>query len=69
MYKSMRSSTKTTASRAARARISAQETIPGHAASSLVLASSITSNPLKPRLGPAVFSVLGPLIRTEGYGI
>ena len=65
MYKSMRSSTKKIASRAARARISAQETTPGHATSSLVLASSITSNRLKSRLGPAIFSVLGLLIRTE----
>ncbi|KAK2986907.1 hypothetical protein RJ640_009050, partial [Escallonia rubra] len=42
-----------------------QDTTPGHAASSWRLASSITSNPLKERFGPAVFSVEAPSIRTE----
>jgi len=39
--------TATTESRAAIARISAQETTPGQAASTLVLMSSITSKPLR----------------------
>lgn len=44
------------ASRVAKAIISAQETIDGHAASSLFLALSITSNPRTVRFGPAAFS-------------
>ncbi|CBI20061.3 unnamed protein product, partial [Vitis vinifera] len=39
-----------------RARISAHETIPGQAASSRVMASSIISYPLNRLLGPAVLS-------------
>lgn len=49
--------TATTESRAATARISAQETTPGQALSSEVLMVSITSKPLKEStFGPAVFS-------------
>ena len=47
---------KTTASRDARAIISAQETIPGHWASSTVLIASMKPNPLTVRLGVASFS-------------
>jgi len=54
-----------TVSRAANAKISAQETTPGHAASSCVLALSMTSNPWRLRFGPAVLSVLAPDIRIE----
>ncbi|KVH93474.1 hypothetical protein Ccrd_004476, partial [Cynara cardunculus var. scolymus] len=55
----------TTASRAARARISAQETTPGHTVSICVFAASITSNPTKERLGGAVLSVDGPETSTD----
>lgn len=49
--------TVTTESRAAMATISAQETTPGHTASTFVLIWSITSKPLTELLlGPAVFS-------------
>ena len=57
--------TRSTASRAASARISAQETTPGHAASSWDLASSITWKPLSPRLGNAFLSDEGESIRTD----
>ncbi|KVH93473.1 hypothetical protein Ccrd_004477 [Cynara cardunculus var. scolymus] len=56
---------RTTESRAARARISAQDTTPGHVASSRDFAASITSKPLKRELGPALFSVDAPLIRID----
>ncbi|KVH93472.1 hypothetical protein Ccrd_004474 [Cynara cardunculus var. scolymus] len=55
----------TTASRAARARISAQETTPGQAVSICNFAASITSNPTKERLGGAVLSVDGPESSTD----
>ena len=49
--------TATTESLAATARISAQETTPGHKLSTLDFMVSITSKPLiEPALGPAVFS-------------
>ena len=57
--------TKTTASRAASASISAHETTPGHKGSSCDFTSSITSNPLKPRFGGALISVEDPVINTE----
>lgn len=54
--------TRTTESRAARARISAQETVWGQTCSSLALISSITSYPLREFLfGPASFSLLNAL--------
>lgn len=46
-YRSKEKLTLTTESRAAMATISAQDTTPGHMASTVVLISSITSNPLK----------------------
>lgn len=57
--------TKITASRAANANISAQETAPGHEASSSVFASSITSNPLRPKFANAFLSAEAPVIRME----
>ena len=48
--------TKTTASRAAQAKTSAQDTTPGQEASSWDFASSITSKPLKPVFAKAFFS-------------
>lgn len=57
--------TKSTESRAANARISAQETTPGHKASNCVLASSMTSNPLNPRLVDALISAEEPLIKID----
>ena len=53
--------TKATASRAAKATMSAQETTPGHALSNSALAFSISSNPLRPWCGDARFSEVGPL--------
>lgn len=57
--------TRSTASRAARASISAHETTPGHTASSWDLASSITSNPLSPKFCGAVRSEDAPEIKTD----
>ena len=57
--------TKSTASRAAKASMSAHETTPGHKASICDLASSITSNPLNPRFGKAFLSEEDPAINTE----
>jgi hypothetical protein len=48
--------TRETASRAASATISAQETTPGHFASNSALAASMTKNPSKLKLGLASFS-------------
>lgn len=48
--------TRETASLAASAKISAQETTPGHFASNSALAVSITAKPSKLRLGLASFS-------------
>lgn len=55
----------TVLSRAANARMSAHETIPGHAASTASLMASTTSNPRKLKLGCAVFSESGPSRSTE----
>lgn len=44
------------ASRATKAKISAHETTPGHAASTAVFTASITWNPLRERLGGPSFS-------------
>jgi len=57
--------TKSTASRAAKASMSAHETTPGHKASICDLASSITSKPLNPRFGKAFLSAEDPAINTE----
>lgn len=57
--------TKSTASRAARANISAQDTTPEHTASNWDLASSITSNPLIPKFCGAVLSEDAPEIKTD----
>lgn len=57
--------TKSTASRVAKASISAQETTPGHKFSSWALASSTTSNPLSPMFGPAFISAFSFMINTE----
>lgn len=57
--------TRSTASRAANASMSAQETTPGQEASNCVLASSITSNPLNPPFVNAFLSAEPPVIRTE----
>ena len=57
--------TKSTASRAAKAKISAQETIPGHMDSSCFFASSITSKPFNPTFAGDVLSADGPEINTE----
>lgn len=45
--------------------MSAQETIPGHVASSCDLASSTTSKPLRPKFATALLSADGPGIKTE----
>lgn len=57
--------TRTTASRAAKAKISAHETTPGHTDSIWLLITSMTSNPRRLRFASAVLSVLGPEISTE----
>lgn len=56
-----RNCTKATASRAAKATMSAQETTPGHTLSNSALAFSISSNPLTPWCDAARFSEAGPL--------
>ena len=53
--------TRTTTSLAANTRISAQETIPGHAASSSALMESIISKPFRVSLGGESFSERTPL--------
>lgn len=53
--------TKATASRAAKATMSAQETTPGHTLSNSALAFSISSNPLTPWCDAARFSEVIPL--------
>lgn len=55
----------TTESRAARATISAHETIPGQLASSEALALVITLNPLRDRFGPALCSEPVPVSSTD----
>ena len=45
--------------------ISAQETTPGHSASTTVFSRSMNSYPLTLRLEPAVFSVDVPLMRMD----
>ncbi|KAF1892685.1 hypothetical protein Lal_00031957 [Lupinus albus] len=57
--------TKSTASRAANASMSAHETTPGHLVSICDLAFSITSKPLNPMFGNAFLSAEDPAIRTE----
>ena len=57
--------TRSTESRAARANMSAQDTTPRHVASNWDLASSITSNPLRPKFCGAVLSDDAPEIKTE----
>nr|GLL28321.1 Os03g0369250 [Ipomoea trifida] len=56
--------TKKTASLAAMATISAQETTPGHCLSSSSLASSITSYPLKLKLAGESFSAVLSLVES-----
>jgi hypothetical protein len=56
----------TTLSRAANARISAHDTMPGHSFSSCVLAACMTGNPLKEfAFGSPVCSLVGPAKSTE----
>lgn len=51
-----------TASRAAKARMSAQETMPGHATSKAAFAASMTWKPLRLWLGIASFSAGIPFV-------